>query len=242
MASETMTVAEARIWVVRNPSGEVQGVSTQDEYRAARDAGWGSHGFAAWDADGSMYSGWTITQEAHARATTAGTASETMTVQDAIAVVSDMLTNHLRTPDDIAIETLLAHARATTAGTGADLSYGYDDDGEDCSDAWYELTTMAASTRPDSDYITREWKLTFGQVRRYVEELRTRKAQKATGAGGGRVTDAMVEAGARAEYARVFAEATPITYDGLDPSFRDSMLATSRCVLTAALAASARGA
>ena len=73
MASETMTVAEARIWVVRNPSGEVQGVSTQDEYRAARDAGWGSHGFAAWDADGSMYSGWTITQEAHARATTAGT-------------------------------------------------------------------------------------------------------------------------------------------------------------------------
>jgi len=119
MASETMTVQEARIWVVRNPSGEVKGVSTQDEYRAARDAGWGSHGFAAWDADGSMYSGWTITQEAHARATTAGTASETMTVQDAIAVVSDMLTNHLRTPDDIAIETLLAHARATTAGTGA---------------------------------------------------------------------------------------------------------------------------
>jgi len=110
-------------------------------------------------------------------------ASETMTVQEAIELCEP---NDARASAEqwlTAMAVLVAHARATTAGTGAKLSYGYDD-GEDCSDAWYELTTMAASTRPDDAYITDEWKLTFGQVRRYVEELRNRKAQKGTGASG----------------------------------------------------------
>jgi hypothetical protein len=46
------------------------------------------------------------------------------------------------------------------------------------SDAYFELTTMANSVRGDDEKVTSEWALTFGMVRRYVEELNTLAAER----------------------------------------------------------------
>jgi hypothetical protein len=51
------------------------------------------------------------------------------------------------------------------------------------SDAYFELTSMANSVRGDHQRVMHEWGLTFGQVRAYVKELDTLRADLATARG-----------------------------------------------------------